>query len=100
MGLLQISLCEAFEELKPDIVVILSDRYEMLAVASTCLMMQIPLAHLHGGELTLGAMDDSIRHAITKMSHLHFVSTELYAKRVIQLGENSKRVFNVGSIGG
>lgn len=63
-------------------------------------MMQIPLAHLHGGELTLGAMDDSIRHAITKMSHLHFVSTELYAKRVIQLGENSKRVFNVGSIGG
>ncbi|MBF7042283.1 UDP-N-acetylglucosamine 2-epimerase (hydrolyzing) [Campylobacter volucris] len=100
MGLLQISLCEAFEELKPDIVVILGDRYEMLVVASTCLMMQIPLAHLCGGELTLGAMDDSIRHAITKMSHLHFVSTELYAKRVIQLGENPKRVFNVGSIGG
>ncbi len=100
MGLLQISLCEAFEELKPDIVVILGDRYEMLSCASTCLMMQIPLAHICGGELTLGAIDDSIRHAISKMAHLHFVSTQTYANRILQLGESKDRVFNVGSLGG
>ncbi|WP_139452891.1 UDP-N-acetylglucosamine 2-epimerase [Campylobacter armoricus] len=100
MGLLQISLCEAFEELKPDIVVILGDRYEMLSCASTCLVMQIPLAHICGGELTLGAIDDSIRHAISKMAHLHFVSTQTYANRILQLGESKDRVFNVGSLGG
>ncbi|EAJ1261377.1 UDP-N-acetylglucosamine 2-epimerase [Campylobacter subantarcticus] len=100
MGLLQISLCEAFEELKPDMVVILGDRYEMLSCASTCLLMQIPLAHLCGGELTLGAIDDSIRHAISKMAHLHFVSTQNYANRILQLGESKERVFNVGSLGG
>ncbi|MCV3521309.1 UDP-N-acetylglucosamine 2-epimerase [Campylobacter lari] len=100
MGLLQISLCEALDELKPDIVVILGDRYEMLAVASTCLMMQIPIAHLCGGELSFGAIDESIRHAITKMSHLHFASAQEYANRIIQLGEEKQRVFNVGSIGG
>ncbi|EAJ6153170.1 UDP-N-acetylglucosamine 2-epimerase (hydrolyzing) [Campylobacter lari] len=100
MGLLQISLCEAFEELKPDIVVILGDRYEMLSCASACLVMQIPLAHLCGGELTLGAIDDSIRHAISKMAHLHFASTQTYANRILQLGESKDRVFNVGSLGG
>ncbi|MCV3461973.1 UDP-N-acetylglucosamine 2-epimerase [Campylobacter lari] len=100
MGLLQISLCEALDELKPDIVVILGDRYEMLAVASTCLMMQIPIAHLCGGELSFGAIDELIRHAITKMSHLHFASAQEYANRIIQLGEEKQRVFNVGSIGG
>lgn len=100
MGLLQISLCEALNELRPDIVVILGDRYEMLAVASICLIMQIPLAHVCGGELTLGAIDDNIRHAITKMSHLHFASTQIYANRIIQLGEEKQRVFNVGSLGG
>nr|WP_269474276.1 UDP-N-acetylglucosamine 2-epimerase [Campylobacter sp. 2014D-0216] len=100
MGLLQISLCEAFEELKPDMVVILGDRYEMLSCASTCLLMQIPLAHLCGGELTLGAIDDSIRHAISKMAHLHFVSTQNYANRILQLGESKEKVFNVGSLGG
>ncbi|HFP7737477.1 TPA: UDP-N-acetylglucosamine 2-epimerase, partial [Campylobacter lari] len=99
MGLLQISLCEALDELKPDIVVILGDRYEMLAVASTCLMMQIPIAHLHGGESTFGLVDEAIRHAITKMSHLHFTSTQEYANRVIQLGENKDKVYNVGAFG-
>ncbi|MCR6591953.1 UDP-N-acetylglucosamine 2-epimerase [Campylobacter insulaenigrae] len=100
MALLELSLCETFTQLKPDIVVVLGDRYEMLAVASVCLVMQLPLAHICGGELTLGAIDDSIRHSITKMAHLHFVSTKEYKKRVLQLGEYKKRVFNVGSLGG
>ncbi|WP_279176927.1 UDP-N-acetylglucosamine 2-epimerase [Campylobacter insulaenigrae] len=100
MALLELSLCETFAQLKPDIVVVLGDRYEMLAVASVCLVMQLPLVHICGGELTLGAIDDSIRHSITKMAHLHFVSTKEYKKRVLQLGEDEKRVFNVGSLGG
>lgn len=99
MGLAQISFSEVFEDLKPEIVVILGDRYEMLAVASTALMANIPVAHLHGGELTFGAIDDSIRHAITKMSSLHFTSAEVYRKRVIQLGEQPSTVFNTGAIG-
>lgn len=90
---------DAFEVLKPDLVLILGDRYEMLAVASTALVYKIPIAHLHGGEITEGAFDDSIRHAITKMSHLHFTSTEAYRKRVIQLGEQPDTVFNVGALG-
>lgn len=89
----------AFEDLQPDLLLILGDRYEMLAVASTALIYKIPIAHLHGGEITEGAFDDSIRHAITKMSHLHFTSTEAYRKRVIQLGEQPERVFNVGALG-
>ena len=100
MGLGLISFSEAFLELKPDIVVLLGDRYEMLCIACACLMMQIPIAHLCGGELSLGAIDDSIRHAISKMAALHFVSTEIYKNRVLQLGEEEKRVFNVGSLGG
>ena len=90
---------DAFEFLKPDLLLILGDRYEMLAVASTALIYKIPIAHLHGGEITEGAFDDAIRHAITKMSHLHFTSTEEYRKRVIQLGEQPDRVFNVGALG-
>ena len=90
---------DAFDELKPDMLLILGDRYEMLAVASTALIYKIPIAHLHGGEITEGAFDDAIRHAITKMSHLHFTSTEAYRKRVIQLGEQPERVFNVGALG-
>lgn len=90
---------DAFETLKPDLLLILGDRYEMLAVASTALIYKIPIAHLHGGEITEGAFDDAIRHAITKMSHLHFTSTEEYRKRVIQLGEQPDRVFNVGALG-
>lgn len=100
MSLAMSSFSEAFAELKPDIVVILGDRYEMLAVASVALIMHIGIAHLCGGELTLGAIDDSIRHAISKMSHLHFVSTEIYKKRLLQLGEEETRVFNVGSLSG
>src|SRR5574344_100034 len=90
---------DAFDSLKPDLLLILGDRYEMLAVASTALIYKIPIAHLHGGEITEGAFDDAIRHAITKMRHLHFTSTEAYRKRVIQLGEQPKRVFNVGALG-
>ena len=91
---------EAFETLKPDAVVILGDRYEMLGVASAALMMHIPIIHLCGGELTLGAMDDSIRHSISKMASLHFVSTKAYKKRLMQLGEEEGRIFNVGSLAG
>ena len=90
---------DAFDALQPDMLLILGDRYEMLAVASTALIYKIPIAHLHGGEITEGAFDDAIRHAITKMSHLHFTSTEAYRKRVIQLGEQPERVFNVGALG-
>ncbi|TEY02799.1 UDP-N-acetylglucosamine 2-epimerase [Campylobacter sp. US33a] len=100
MGLANIGFCEAFDELEPDIVVILGDRYEMLSVASVCLMMNIPIAHLCGGELTLGAIDDSIRHSISKMAHLHFVSTKTYKNRLLQLGEEENRVFNVGALAG
>lgn len=98
MSLIFTSFSEAFENLKPDIVVLLGDRYEMLGIASVCLLMNIALAHLCGGELTLGAIDDSIRHSISKMSHLHFVSTSNYKQRLLQLGEEQSRVFNVGSL--
>lgn len=90
---------DAFMKLQPDMVVILGDRYEMLVVASVAMLNHIPIAHLHGGEITEGAVDDSIRHAITKLSHLHFTATEEYRQRVIQLGEQPDRVFNVGAIG-
>lgn len=99
MGLGMIGFADAFKYLKPDLLIILGDRYEMLSVASTALIFRIPIAHIHGGEITEGAYDDSIRHSITKMSHLHFTSTETYLKRVIQLGEQPERVFNVGAIG-
>lgn len=88
-----------FNEDKPDMVVVLGDRTEMLSVAAAALNERIPIAHIHGGEVTIGAVDDCIRHAITKMSHLHFTSTEVYRKRVIQLGETPERVFNVGALG-
>ena len=90
---------EAYDTLQPDIIVVLGDRYEILAAVEAALIKQIPVAHLHGGELTLGAYDDAIRHSITKMSHLHFTSTEEYRKRVIQLGEQPERVFYVGALG-
>lgn len=99
VGLATIGFADAFEDLNPDILLILGDRYEMLAVATTALFYKIPIAHLHGGEITEGAYDDSIRHAITKLSHLHFTSTEEYKKRVIQLGESPDRVFDVGALG-
>ena len=89
----------AFKELKPDLLLILGDRYEILSSVIAALFHKIPVAHLHGGERSEGAYDESIRHAITKFSHLHFVSTKTYKKRVIQLGENKKNVFFTGSIG-
>ena len=99
MGLATIDFSTAFQRLQPDLVVVLGDRFEMLAVAQTALILQIPIAHIHGGENTFGAYDDAIRHAITKMATWHFVSTEGHRKRVIQLGENPERVFNVGAMG-
>ena len=99
VGLGMISFADVFEDINPDLIVILGDRYEMIAVASAALFHKIPIAHLHGGEITEGAYDDCIRHAISKMSHLHFTSTEAYRNRVIQLGEQPERVFNVGAIG-
>lgn len=99
MGLGMIGYSDALRKLSPDLIVILGDRYEMLSLASTALIFRIPIAHIHGGELTEGAYDDAIRHAITKMSTLHFTSTDVYRKRVIQLGEQPERVYNVGAIG-
>lgn len=90
---------DAYNELKPDLVVVLGDRYEILAAAEAAMIERIPIAHIHGGEVTEGAFDDAIRHSITKMSHLHFTSTEEYRKRVIQLGEQPDRVFYVGAPG-
>ncbi len=90
---------EAFAELKPDIVVLLGDRFELLAPAISALMLRIPIAHIHGGELSEGAIDDSVRHAITKMASLHFAATETYRRRIIQMGESPDRVFNFGAPG-
>lgn len=99
MGLALIGFSEYFEENRPDILLILGDRYEMLAAACAAANAGIPIAHLYGGETTEGAIDESIRHAITKLSYLHFTSTIEYRKRVIQLGESPDRVFSVGAIG-
>ncbi|MBF0118916.1 MAG: UDP-N-acetylglucosamine 2-epimerase (hydrolyzing) [Desulfobacterales bacterium] len=99
VGLGIISFSDALTHLSPDIFVVLGDRFEAFAAASSAMFLRIPIAHIHGGELTEGVIDDAIRHSITKMSHIHFVSTELYRKRVIQLGESPDSVFNVGAIG-
>ena len=99
MGLTQISFSEAYDELKPDIILVLGDRYEIFSAATSAMIAKIPIAHIHGGELTEGAFDESIRHSITKMSHLHFTATEEYKNRVTQLGEDPSKVFNVGGIG-
>lgn len=99
VGLGFIGFADAYEDLKPDMIVVLGDRYEIISAVSTALFYKIPVAHLHGGEITEGAYDDCIRHSVTKMSHLHFTSTEEYRQRVIQLGEDPNRVFNVGAPG-
>jgi len=99
IGLGVISFSETFAELQPDLVLVLGDRFEIFSVASAALVANIPIAHIHGGESTEGLIDESIRHSITKMSHLHFTSTEEYRKRVIQLGENPRYVFNYGAPG-
>lgn len=90
---------DVYSRLRPDLVVVLGDRYEILAAVSAATVLQVPVAHLHGGELTLGAMDDAIRHAVTKLSHLHFVAAAEYRDRVVQLGESPDRVFLVGGLG-
>ena len=99
MGIALIGFADYFEMNRPDIVIILGDRYEMLMVASAAMIARIPIAHIHGGELTEGLIDEAIRHSITKMSHLHFTTTEAYRNRVIQLGEQPGTVYNVGSLG-
>lgn len=99
MGLAMISFSEVYERLKPDMVIVLGDRYEIFCAASSAMISRIPIAHLHGGEITEGVVDECIRHAITKMSYLHFTSIDEYRNRVIQLGEHPDRVFNVGAIG-
>ncbi len=99
IGLAQISFAEAYQDLKPDIIVVLGDRYEILSAVVAGMISRIPIAHLHGGESSEGNIDESIRHSITKMSQLHFTATDTYKNKVIQLGENPKRVFNVGGLG-
>ena len=88
-----------FQELTPDLVILLGDRYEMFSVAATAYTLRVPIAHIHGGEVTTGALDDAYRHCITKFAHLHFVSTEPYKERVIQLGEQPQNVHHVGGMG-
>lgn len=99
IGLGLISFAEAYQELKPDMVLLLGDRFEIFAAAVAAMMSKIPIAHCHGGEATEGLIDESIRHSITKMSHIHFTSTNEYRDRVIQLGEQPNRVYNVGALG-
>ena len=99
MGLAQISFAEAFEELKPDILLVLGDRYELIPIVSAANIARIPVAHISGGEVTEGAIDELVRHAVTKLSHLHFTAMSEYSQRVIQMGEQPERVFTVGEVG-
>ncbi len=99
MGLGMIGFADAFSDLKPDLLLILGDRYEIFAAAAAATIARIPIAHLHGGEATEGLIDEPIRHSVTKMSHLHFVAACEYRDRVIQLGEHPDRVFLVGGLG-
>lgn len=99
MGLALIAGAEALQRHQPDLLVILGDRFESMAIAQAAMVAQVPIAHLHGGETTEGLIDEAVRHSITKMAHLHFTATEEYRQRVIQLGEQSNRVFNVGAPG-
>ena len=99
---LSVAICkfsEKFKFLKTDVIVLLGDRYEIFAACSAALIHQIPVCHIHGGETTRGAIDESFRHSITKMSHAHFVANKIYARRVRQLGENPKNIFTVGGYG-
>ena len=99
MGVEMIGFADVYAEEQPDMVVLLGDRYEILVAATAAMVHRIPIAHIHGGESTEGAIDEAIRHSITKMSMLHFASTEVYKKRIIQLGEQPERVFSVGALG-
>jgi len=99
IGLGMIGFADALAAIKPDILLVLGDRYEILAAATAALVARVPVAHVHGGETTQGAIDEAIRHSITKMSQLHFVAAPEYRNRVIQLGEEPSRVFCVGGLG-
>lgn len=99
VGLGVLGFADAFQDLRPDLIVILGDRFEAFAAAVAALPARIPVAHLHGGEATEGLIDDALRHSITKMAHLHFVATEAYRRRVIQMGECPEHVYNVGGLG-
>jgi len=99
MGVGLIGFGEALQQLQPDMMLVLGDRFEIFSAAAAAMVARIPIAHLHGGETTEGAFDEAIRHSITKMSHLHFVAAEEYRKRVIQLGEHPNRVFLAGGLG-
>ncbi len=98
-GVGMIGFADALKDLKPDILVLLGDRYELMSASFAALILKIPVAHIHGGEVTEGAFDDSIRHSISKMSWWHFTACEEYKKRLVQLGENPKKIFNVGGLG-
>lgn len=99
VGLGLIGFSDTLKRLSPDLLVVLGDRFEIFSAVTAANILGIPIAHLHGGELTLGAFDDALRHSITKMSNLHFVANEIYQKRVIQLGEHPETVFNFGGLG-
>ena len=99
MSIAQTSFTKAYSKLNPDIILVLGDRFEIFSAVSSAMISRIPVAHLHGGEATEGLIDESFRHCITKMSHLHFTAAEDYYKRVIQLGENPRTVYNVGGLG-
>lgn len=99
MGRVTAGTGKALAKLKPDLLVVVGDRFEILAAVQAAQPARIPVAHIHGGELTEGAMDDAMRHAITKLSHLHFTAADSYARRVVQMGEDPSRVFQVGALG-
>jgi UDP-N-acetylglucosamine 2-epimerase (non-hydrolysing)/GDP/UDP-N,N'-diacetylbacillosamine 2-epimerase (hydrolysing) len=99
LGAATVCFTDALSRLRPDIVVVLGDRYEILAPAAVCLLLRIPLAHLHGGECSVGAVDESVRHAVSKLAALHFPAAEVYRRRIIRMGEDPTRVFNCGSPG-
>ena len=98
-GLATMLLSDSFDKLKPDVILLLGDRFETHAAATSAMLMNIPIAHIHGGEVTEGAVDEKIRHSITKMSTLHFSSNEIYRQRIIQMGEDPMKVFNSGAPG-
>jgi len=99
MGIGMIGFADALGSLKPDLLVVLGDRFEIFSAVAVAMTARIPVAHIHGGEITEGVIDEAIRHSVTKMSHLHFVATQEYYHRVIQLGEQPERVFHVGGLG-
>ena len=99
MAIAQKYFAKAFNQLNPDIIVVVGDRYEIFSAVTAAMIAKIPIAHIHGGEATEGQIDEAIRHCITKMSHLHFTAANEYSRRVIQLGENPSKVFNVGGLG-